>query len=119
MMEIISLPDERIVGLRVAGKIDKADVDKVVGVVEEKLHGSQKLRIYVEHESIEGISFEALAADIKLATSHLGDFERKAVVSDKKWAELLVKLGDKLFPSIEVRHFTWEQKDAALAWLRS
>ena len=117
-MEIISLPDERIIGVRVAGKIEKADIDQVVRAIDAKREPGRKLRIYVEHESLDGISLEALAADVKLATAHVGDFDRKAVVSDKKWAQALVKVGDKLFPSIDVRHFTWAHKDEALAWLR-
>ena len=57
--------------------------------------------------------------DIRFAFPHLRNFEKKAVVSEKGWVEKLIDIGDKLFPSIEVRHFSFDQKDEAIKWVQS
>lgn len=48
----------------------------------------------------------------------LEKFEKEAIVSDKRWIETLVKISDKLFPSVEVRYFTFDEQADALAWVR-
>jgi len=47
---------------------------------------------------------------------HFRRFERKAVVSDATWLNRLASLLDPLFPTIELRTFTSEERDAAIAW---
>jgi hypothetical protein len=49
----------------------------------------------------------------------LDKFEKEAIVSDKQWLETMIKLSDKLFPSVEVRYFSFENKADALAWVKS
>ncbi len=49
----------------------------------------------------------------------LDKFEKEAIVSDKKWLETWIKIGDKLFPSVEVKYFPTEEKEEALVWVKS
>ena len=119
MIQIVPIPVDKVIGLRISGKMEKADIDKAAEAIEEKLIMHDKVDLYAEIASFEGISLEALVADIKFALPHLRDFEKQAVVSDKHWIEHLVAIGNKLFPSIEVRHFTFDQKDEALKWVLS
>ena len=118
MIELIPLPVDNVIGVRLSGKMEKADIEKTSKAIEEKLTVHEKVNIYAEIESFDGISFEALVADIKFAFPHLRDFEKKAVVSEKHWIERLVVIGDKLFPSVEVRHFSFDEKDEALKWVQ-
>ena len=69
-------------------------------------------------ESFGGISFEALIKDLKLGFSHIKEFEKKAVVSDKTWVAKLADWGGQLIPSLEVKHFSIEEKEKALAWVQ-
>jgi hypothetical protein len=119
MIEFIPIPADNVIGVRIAGKMEKADIDKTAKAIEEKLTIYDKVNIYAEIESFEGITLKALVADIKFAVPHLRDFEKKAVVSEKHWIENLVAIGDKLFPSVEVRHFAFDQKDEALKWVQT
>ena len=118
MIKLVPIPVNNVIGVRIAGKMEKADIDKTTQAIEEKLTVHDKVNIYAEIESFEGISLEALVADIKFAFPHLRDFNKKAVVSEKQWIENLVAIGDKLFPSVEVRHFSFDQKDEALKWVQ-
>lgn len=118
MIELIPMDSGNVVGIRIAGKIEKADMDRIVEAVSEKLQSHEKLRIYVELESFGGISFEALIEDLKLGFSNLKKFEKKAVVSDKTWIAKLADWGGQLIPSLEVRHFTWAERTEAIAWVQ-
>ncbi|MEB3280083.1 MAG: STAS/SEC14 domain-containing protein [Lyngbya sp.] len=119
MLELIPTGSDRVIGLHIKGKIETADFDKVIQEIEEKLKLHPKLRIYAEIESLEGMSPEALWKDLKFTFQHLGDFEREAVVSDKRWLEKWSNFSNKLLSSIEVKHFHFDQKQQALDWVKS
>ena len=116
-MDFVQIEADNVIGIKIDGKIVKPDLEKVFTVVEEKLATHPKLRIYVEVESFEGISLDALIADLKFALPKMNKFERKAVVSDQGWMKPIIEVGDKLFPSIDVKLFTRAERDAALAWV--
>ena len=117
MIELLSIPADHVIGVRIAGKLEKADIDKTAKAIEAKLTVHDKVNIYAEITSFEGITLDALVADMKFVFPHLRDFAKKAVVSEKHWIEKLVAIGDKLFPSVEVRHFSFDQKEEALKWV--
>jgi hypothetical protein len=119
MIELIPIESQKVVGIRINGKIEKADMEKITRDIDEKLKSQEKLRIYVELESFGGISFEAFIEDIKLGFSHLREFEKKAVVSDKAWVARLADWGGQLIPSMEVKHFTFEEREKALDWVQA
>ena len=119
MIQLIPMPMDKVVGVRISGKMEKADIDKVTTAIEAKLKVHGKVNIYAEIESFAGISLDALVADIKFAFPHLRDFDKKAIVSEKHWVERLVTISDRLFPSAEVRHFSFDQKDEALRWVQA
>ena len=119
MIQLMPMPLAHVVGIRISGKMEKTDIEQAAKAIEDKLTVHDKVSIYAEIESFDGISFEALVADIKFALPHLRDFDRQAIVSEKRWIERLVAIGDKLFPSAEVRHFSFDQKDIALRWVQA
>ena len=119
MIQLLPMPIAKVVGVRISGKMEKADIEQVAKTIEAKLAAHDKVSIYAEIESFEGISFEGLVADIKFALPHLHDFDKKAIVSEKRWIEHLVAIGDKLFPSAEVRHFSFDERDEALRWVQA
>jgi len=122
VLEVLPFENERVLGLRIRGKITDADMQRMIETAEMKLVAVGKgtrLRVYVEVESLAGIELEALVKDLRFGLSHLRDFERKAVVSDKAWMGRLSRIVAPLFPSIEVRHFHTGERDAARAWVVS
>jgi hypothetical protein len=117
MIEILEMAAPHAIGLKITGKIEKEDIDKVFSLVDQKLNQVERLAVYVEVEKMGGISVEALIEDIKKALPNFKRYAKKAVVSSSKWHKLFSEVGDKLFPSLEVRHFEPEQKEEALAWV--
>ncbi len=119
MIEIISTDSDNVVGCKIDGRIKSEDIDKVAEYIEEKLKTKKKLRIYVEVKKLEGISLEAFFKDLKFGIKHFNDFDKKAVVTDKEWMKKVATVADKLFPNIEVRCFSFEDKETALEWAKS
>ncbi|MFQ5949806.1 MAG: STAS/SEC14 domain-containing protein [Nitrospiria bacterium] len=119
MINLLPMEADNVVGFLISGKIRKEDIDRVLLVIEKKLQAHDKLRVYAEVSSIEGMAWGALLQDVRFSLKHFRDFEKEAIVSDKAWLAKLANVGDKLFPSIEVRHFPWAEKAQALEWIRS
>jgi hypothetical protein len=119
MIELIPTgPDERVLGMRISGPIERTDLDTVAAAFEEKLKRHRRLRIYAEVRDMGGITPAALMEDLRLSLRHFRDVEREAFVVDAHWLALLARAGD-LLPGIEVRQFSWLEKDEALAWINA
>jgi hypothetical protein len=120
VLEFVPFDSERVIGLRVSGKLTKDDIQQVVDASELKFAAmgpGARLRVYVEVESFGGLSFEALLKDLKFGLAHLGAIERKAVVSDIVWMGRFAAIADPLFPSVHVKHFKIGDREAARAWV--
>ena len=118
-IKLIPHKPDRIIGVNIDGKIESEDIDRVVKSIEQKLKQEGKLRIYAEVNNWSGMSLEAFIKDLKFSLQHLQDFEKEAIVSDGKWLASLASLGNTLFSSIEVKHFTFADRDKALEWISS
>ncbi|KAF0805930.1 hypothetical protein A6D6_01986 [Alcanivorax xiamenensis] len=118
MLERIDLPDERIVGLRIDGRIDQESFDAVLADMERRLQQYDTLRVYVELEALGAMSLETLFKDLKFGLGHMSRFDKEAVVTDKQWLHRIGPVVNKLFPSVEVKVFATEEKGAALRWVR-
>ncbi|MGK7934580.1 MAG: STAS/SEC14 domain-containing protein [Xenococcaceae cyanobacterium] len=118
-IKLIPHKPDKIVGLNIDGKIESEDIDRVVKSIENRLKQQEKLRIYAEVNNWSGISLEAFIKDLKFSLKHVRDFEKEAIVSDRQWLKSLAALGNTLFSSIEVKHFTFEDRDKALEWISS
>ena len=118
MLEIIPFEEGNIIGLRLNGKIEDEEFDETVAKIEEMLKEHKKLRVYAEIEEIGGMSVNTFMKDMHFKFKHFLDFEKEAVVSDKGWLEAWIKIADKIFPHIEVKHFSTDEKKEAKEWLR-
>lgn len=117
MIEILDFENERVIGIVMKEKIETNDIEQVSKLVEEKLEKFDKLSVYVEVESFEGISIEAFFKDLKLGIKNFGRFDKKAVVTDKTWMKKIGEVSDKLFSSIEIKCFPFDQKEEAVKWV--
>ncbi len=119
MLEIIPFEEGNITGFRLTGYIEDEKFDEAVGKIEEMLKHHKKLRVYAEVEKIRGMSVNTLMKDIHFKLKHWRDFEKEAVVSDKGWIESWVNFASRFFPQIEVKHFSFEERDKALEWIKT
>jgi hypothetical protein len=117
MIEILAMGGDKVIGIRIKGRVESADFETVTGVIEEKFGGQDRVRIYVEIEDFGGMSLPVFLKDLRFSLKHYKQFEREAVVSDKAWLKTFVTVTDKLFPSIEAKHFSFADKEKALSWI--
>ena len=118
-VKLIPHKPDHIIGLEIDGWIDAEDIDRIIKIVEPRIDAGERLRIYAEVNSWSGMSLGAFIKDLKFSLQHLQDFEKEAIVSDRKWLEALAALGNTLFSGIEVKHFTSDESDKALKWVSS
>ena len=121
MIEIIRFEEPNVIGFRVDGKIDDDSFKKAMESINAALGHAQKLSVYAEVKSLGGMSIETFFENLKFKFQILGEldrFDKEAVVTDKRWLETVTKVVDKLFPSIEVRCYPFDDRDKALAWIK-
>lgn len=121
MIEDIPFEDERILGIRISGKVDLMDLLPVIGRVDSLLQGDAPLRGYVEIGDFDGVSLAALARDIKYAVTHFRAlakrFERVAIVTDNAWIRRMAKFESLFIPGLEERVFAAADVVEAQAWV--
>ena len=117
MVKIIDFENDKVIGMSIDGKIEAGDIELIASLCEEKFNKADKLSIYVEMESFKGLSIEAFFKDLKFAIKNFSKFDKKAVVTDKAWMQKLGNFSDKLFGSIEIKVFPFEEKEEAMNWV--
>ena len=118
MLELIPFEEGNVIGFRLNGRIEDDEFDEAVGLIEKKLKEYKKLRVYAEIEKVGGMSVNTFMKDIHFKLRHWMDFEREAVVSDKRWIETWVRFASRFFPHIKVKHFSFEEAEEAKEWIR-
>jgi hypothetical protein len=119
MLTLIDIGADNVLACRIDGKIELDDIERIKTRVAEILETTEKVRVYVEVGDLGGISIHALWEDLKLGFGNLSVFSHKAVVSDTKWMAKVAEIANKLFPTIELKHFPPEEREAAIEWIRT
>ena len=102
------------------GALSEHDFTALTGLVDPYIeaHGALK-GLMIEAERFPGWnSFAALATHIRFVRNHERHVRRVAVVTNSPLLELLPALA-RHFVQAEVRSFPFDQRDAALAWLKA
>ena len=118
MIEIIPFEEENVIGFRIKGRLEDNEFDEIVRIMEERLKLHKKLRVYAEVEEFKGMSVNSFMKDIHYGLKHWRDFDKEAVVSDKGWLSMWARVAGSIIPGVEVRHFTFDEKEEAKEWIR-
>ena len=119
MIEIIDVPADHVIGLQLDGKIIKKDLNKVMPPIRSALQVNDTVNIYVEIDTLKGLSVGAMYEEMKLALPQMRRFKKEAVVSDQTSLKKWVKLGNRLWWTGEVKYFTTDQRQQALDWIQA
>ena len=98
------------------GKLTRRDYDLVVPRTERLIRQHGRIRILVTMHDFEGWNAGALWEDVKWEAKHFNHIERLAVVGEKTWHRWMAGFC-KPFTTARVHYFTFDQLDAARAWL--
>ena len=103
--------------LKAIGKLTHEDYQTINPMIDAALEGVKdpKIKVLVDGTELEGWEMRAAWDDFKLGLKHGSEFERIAIVGNKKWQEYSAKIGA-WFISGEVKYF--ESESDALIWLQ-
>jgi len=109
--------DKIFIEVIATGKLTHEDYQIFIPIVEKSLKEAKKLEVdlLVDMTSFKGwAELKAMVDDAKFGIKHLNDFNKMALVGNKKWEEIATKIWAKLTNS-EVKFF--KNRDKAIKWL--
>lgn len=118
MIKILEQTQGNIIATRATEKLTEADYHKILPLAKNLITQHNKIRWYFEFDNFEGWNPKALWEDIKFDATHVDDFEKVAIVGEKKWEEWMTQ-GMKPFTSAEIKYFDTSQREEALQWIKN
>ena len=100
------------------GEMDDAALDAIWQRFEEAKAAGTKVRIYAEMSGFPSVSASMIIDKLKRLGIILSTLERMAIVGDAAWLDFYAKIADPITKP-DIKHFTTEQREKALAWLRA
>ncbi len=116
MFEILPDSKGRRFHIKAVGQLTDADYKELMPKLAAAIKEFGPLRLLVDMESFEGWDLEAAWDDFIFGVRHWNDFERIALVGDKRWEELAAQVMDKLTRG-EIRYFDLDKRGEAYAWI--
>ncbi len=117
MIETLQTDSPRTLGFKLSGKLHDEDYKTFVPTVETLLAGEDKMRLFVQFEDFHGWDLHAAWDDFRFGLKHYGDFDRIAMVGDRKWEQWMAQIC-RPFTKASVRYFEASQVENAWTWLR-
>jgi hypothetical protein len=117
MIETIETGSPKMVGLKLSGTMHNADYRQFEPKIESILTAAGKVRLLVQFEDFHGWDLHAAWDDFKFGLRHYSDFERIAMVGDRRWEKWMARMC-KPFTRAKVRYFDRAEIEAAWNWLR-
>ena len=99
------------------GEVDDAALDAIWKRFDDAAAKGEKLRIYAEMSGFPSVNASMILDKLKRLGTIMTALERMAIVGDAGWLELYTKVIDPLTKP-QIKHFTSDRRDEALAWLR-
>ncbi|MGI9308131.1 MAG: STAS/SEC14 domain-containing protein [Gammaproteobacteria bacterium] len=99
------------------GDLSAEDVKPIWQRFEEANANGTRIRIYAEMAALPTPSGGVIIDKLKHLGAILSAMDRLAVVGDAGWMALYAKIVDPI-TRFEVKHFTIEQRDEAIAWIK-
>jgi hypothetical protein len=116
MIETLQTNSPKVAGFRLSGKLHDEDYKTFVPTLEAAIAAQGKVRLLAQLENFHGWDMHAAWDDFKFGMQHYHDFERIAMVGDRKWEKWMAALC-KPFSKAEVRYFDASEAEAAWAWI--
>ena len=119
MLTLIDSADD-VIALTISDRIASADLDAIMDRLDGAMARHDKIHVFAEVLSIDGIELPALGTQFARAMplfGKLGRFGRVAVVADQAWIRAVTRLESAVLPLIDYEVFDPRQREAALAWV--
>lgn len=116
MMNIVTHYDEAILEAIIDGEVTKEDINEMEKRFKElkTIHEQVKMLFVIKNANIKG---DALIADVKFDLKNWHDFDKIAVVSDKRSVAVVTRLMSKL-PKTDMKHYPLSNITEATTWIK-
>lgn len=114
MLTFLEKSSANVIGVKASGKLRHEDYQVLVPRLEQAIQEHGKLRILFELEDCRGWNIRAAWDDLKFGLKHGGDFERCAVVGEKRWQKWMTQLSR---PFFRAKYFDKSQIEEAWKWV--
>lgn len=118
MLQIIDIKRDNVIATIATGKLEQQDIEKVHPIIHSILDKGLKVRWYFEMNNFEGWTIKGLWEDFKMDAAHEKDYERIAMVGDKKWQKRATQFMMP-FTNADIKYFNINQKEKAKIWIES
>lgn len=110
--------DDIFLEVLIRGKLTHEDYERFVPLVENLVYSSKqpKISVLADIRGFVGWELEAMWDDFKFSMKHFMRFDKVAVVGDKKWEEIVIKISNLVTP-YDSKFF--DEYNDAVEWLRS
>jgi len=117
-MDLQKIKGTNIYSFTLGGNIDEGGMTALYNILKDKSR-KDKINLLAIYKDFDGFdSFKAFIEGIKLDFAAIGNIEKYAILTDKKWVRTLAEAEGKILPGITMKGFSLDEKDEALAWLK-
>ena len=117
MLKILEQTQGNLLATKIRGKLTSKDYEKISPMLESKAGKEKEIRWYFEMEDFHGWDLGGLWEDIKVDARHFNDFQKIAMIGDKRWEDVMTKFMD-FFTPAEVKYFDLQERNRAMQWIR-
>ncbi|MDN7243083.1 STAS/SEC14 domain-containing protein [Planococcus sp. N028] len=118
MLTLVPSKDSSTIALEVNGKVKKEDMEKLDKVIQEKFKDHGKFNVYAVVHEFDGVTFKAMAEEVKIDIKRWNQYAKLAVISDNKSLKGLTEASGYL-PKVKTKHFPLGEMEEAWEWIRS
>lgn len=112
-------PAEGILAYEVdGGNLTEEKADPIWARFDDAKANDQKIRIYAEMHAIPHVQGGVILDKLKRMGTLFSTIDRLAIVGDHGWLGIYEKIADPI-TRFDIRHFTTDEADDALTWLKS
>lgn len=121
MLKITRVSENRL-DLEMSGKLDTKQMERALDELVDKADGIENGRMLYDIVDYQLPSLGAIGLELSRLPSMLrlvNRFDKAAVLTDKSWLKTVSKIEGALYPGLEIKAFSREDKAEAETWLSS
>ena len=119
MIEVLPRSSDKVLGLKISGKLLHADYQKFIPMLEKMIEEHGKFRCLCVMHDCHGIALRAIWDEIKFDTTHCGKIDKCAVVGHGTLEKWMTNMSGWCFPKASFKFFEEADEDKAWEWIEA
>lgn len=120
MITQLKIGRSNLLAIRIEGKIGKKEIKTFVKGLLTEIKSTDGFNLYIELENIEDIELKSISKELNEGFESfeelLAKLDKVAVISDSSILRMFAEVEDSLFPEVDEKAFSFEEKEEALEW---